>query len=150
MLGAISLPLERPLYEYFFNHPATAMRCVVVHDAKKVEASCLGSTRWGASWLKKQQRSSTEKLLFNNGVKFFTDDAFLGLTMQVAYPGYVDKHKGIWVCEEPGAKYAAKMLPWWRAGCRVHVHSNGDAAQDATAEALATLQTAFPRFDHRF
>lgn len=42
------------------------------------------------------------------------------------------------------------MLPFWRAGCRIHVHSNGDAAQDATAEVLASLLQACPRFDHRF
>ena len=30
------------------------------------------------------------------------------------------------------------------------MHSNGDEAQDATCEALAALQRAHPRFDHRF
>jgi len=142
--------LERLYYDYFFNKKTTPMRCVMVSDAKTVKASCLGCSTWAASWVKRQQRSSTTKLFFNNGVKFFTDDAFVGLTMQVASPGYIDKHSGIWVCGKPGATYAANMLPWWKAGCRIHVHSNGDAAQDATAEVLATLQACWPRFDHRF
>ncbi len=55
------------------------------------------------------------------------------------YPGYTDGHKGIWN-NAPGARYFAKMLPWWKAGARIHVHSNGDAAQDATCEVLAALQ----------
>ena len=33
------------------------------------------------------QRTSTQMLVFNNGVKFFCDDAFMSLTMRMAYPG---------------------------------------------------------------
>ena len=33
------------------------------------------------------QRTSTPLLIFNNGVKFFCDDAFMSLTMRMAYPG---------------------------------------------------------------
>mmetsp|Transcript_70557 Transcript_70557/g.147774 ORF Transcript_70557/g.147774 Transcript_70557/m.147774 type:complete len:685 (-) Transcript_70557:298-2352(-) len=150
MHGGINILLESALYRHFFNHPSTPMRCVVVCDGQKAVTSCLGSVRWAVSWLRNLQRGSTEKLIFNNGVKFFTDDAFLGLTMCLGFPGYSDGRKGIWNCGERGAMYAAKMAPWWKAGCRIHVHSNGDAAQDATAEALSMLQRLWPRFDHRF
>ena len=42
------------------------------------------------------------------------------------------------------------MLPWWRAGCRIHVHANGDAGIDATLDVLDDLQAETPRVDHRF
>lgn len=150
MQGSVSLPLEGVLYKHFYQNPTTPMRCIVVFDSKNLLAGCFGSIRWATSWLRNMQRRSTEKLIFNNGIKFFTDDAFLGLSMCLSYPGYTDGRQGLWQCGKPGAAYAAKMLPWWKAGCRIHVHSNGDAAQEATAEALSVLQTAFPRFDHRF
>ena len=74
---------------------------------------------------------------------------FTVLFLQVDFPGYCDGHSGIWNLA-PGQTMFLKMLPWWKAGARIHVHSNGDAAQDATLHSLAALQTAKPRFDHRF
>ena len=110
------------------------------------------STRRAIRALSAWQRENTAKLFYNCGVKFFTDDAFLALTMQMGHPGYVDGHKGIWNTGPggPGLTYVRNMLPWWRAGFRIHVHSNGDAAQDATLQALGDLQALCPRFDHRF
>jgi predicted amidohydrolase YtcJ len=42
------------------------------------------------------------------------------------------------------------MLPWWKEGFQIHVHSNGNGGNTSTLDALAALQTAYPRFDHRF
>jgi predicted amidohydrolase YtcJ len=42
------------------------------------------------------------------------------------------------------------MFPWWKAGFDIHVHINGDQAQDVLLDALAGLQQEYPRFDHRF
>jgi predicted amidohydrolase YtcJ len=42
------------------------------------------------------------------------------------------------------------MEPWWKSGVRLHIHSNGDASQDAVLDALASLQAVHPRLDHRF
>ncbi|WP_299349864.1 amidohydrolase family protein [uncultured Shimia sp.] len=50
---------------------------------------------------------------------------------------------------EPGDMIDS-MLPWWEAGFRIHIHSNGDAAQDAVLNALAHMPNVRPRFDHRF
>ena len=147
--GAFSLPYEQRLFDLVYNDPATPVRCVVVVDAKKAIASRCGSSWLAVRSVRAMARISTEKLIYNNGVKFITDDAFLGLTIQVGHPGYIDGHRGIWN-SQPGESFARQMLPWWRSGARIHVHSNGDAAQDATAEALAALQAAHPRFDHRF
>lgn len=155
MLGAQSLQLEARAYDMYFNNKNVAMRCVVVTDGQKLFDSCYGPEVWqkfaAPRILNYMQKWSTPKLIYNNGVKFFTDDAFLGLTMQVGWPGFSDREmECIWNCAGPGEAYAQKMLPYWKAGARIHVHSNGDAGQDATAEALACLQTAHPRFDHRF
>lgn len=75
-------------------------------------------------------------------VKFFTDAAFYSQTMRLSDPGYLDGQskgsKGLWVTE-PGA-IADTIRPYWSAGLGVRIHSNGDAAQDATLHALEDLR----------
>jgi predicted amidohydrolase YtcJ len=68
--------------------------------------------------------------------------------MRVGAPGYINGHEGIWLTE-PGQLYE-RMLPWWRAGFHIHVHSNGEESQDVVLDTLARLMEAKPRFDHRF
>lgn len=162
MLGSVNLTLEMDLYKWFYNNDLTPCRCVCTVMAKKAKQSMspfrlpLPDARAyaAARWIKGLQAQSTEKLIFSNGVKFFADDAFVGLTMQMRFPGYVEptKRRGIWNMEAggPGAPFVREMLPFWREGCRIHVHSNGDASQDALTEAVQTLQAIHPRFDHRF
>jgi predicted amidohydrolase YtcJ len=41
-------------------------------------------------------------------------------------------------------------LPWWNAGFHIHVHTNGNAGNQATVDALAGLMRAAPRIGHRF
>eukprot|EP00756_Hemistasia_phaeocysticola_P008396 Hpha_TRINITY_DN14610_c1_g3::TRINITY_DN14610_c1_g3_i1::g.48296::m.48296 len=149
MLGGVQLTLEGLLYKHFFNAPDCPVRCVCTVEAGKAIKACLGSTSWAVKWVAGLQKTSTPNLIFNNGVKFFADDAFVALTMQVGYPGYLDGREGLWNSKQ-GDHAVKAMLPWWKAGCRIHVHSNGDAAQDATAEVLQALQRNVPRFDHRF
>jgi predicted amidohydrolase YtcJ len=75
-------------------------------------------------------------------VKFFTDAAFYSQTMRLSDPGYLDGQskgtKGLWVTE-PDA-IADTIRPYWDAGLGVRIHSNGDAAQDATLHALEDLR----------
>lgn len=75
-------------------------------------------------------------------VKFFTDGAFYSQTMRLNPPGYLSGQSagtlGLWVSTP--SKIAELMAPYWTAGFDIHVHSNGDAAQDATLEALGTLR----------
>mmetsp|Transcript_38527 Transcript_38527/g.62372 ORF Transcript_38527/g.62372 Transcript_38527/m.62372 type:complete len:358 (-) Transcript_38527:71-1144(-) len=96
-----------------------------------------------------QKNASTERLVYNNGVKFMMDDSFLGLDMQMNSPGYIDGHRGVWN-SKPGYETFSKMLPYWKAGFRIHVHTNGTASQDALAKILTELQATHARFDHRF
>lgn len=74
-------------------------------------------------------------------VKLFTDAAFYSQTMRMAAPGYIGGQSkgtsGLWVTE-PDA-LPALMGKYWDAGLDIHIHSNGDAAQESTLAAAATL-----------
>jgi len=72
-------------------------------------------------------------------VKLFTDAAFYSQTMKLAAPGYLSGQSqgtdGLWVTEPkdlPGL-----MASYWDVGLDIHIHSNGDAAQDSTLAAFA-------------
>ena len=161
VMGSVNLGVEMDLYRWFYENDLTPCRCVCVIDGIKAKRFMspfrlpLPNARANAAarWIRNQQQYSSEKLIFNNGVKFFADDSFLGLTIKLRFPGYVEprRQKGIWNMEQgPGTPFVRELLPFWKAGCRVHVHSNGDASQDALTEVVQTLQTIHPRFDHRF
>jgi predicted amidohydrolase YtcJ len=143
--GKANREFEEKLIPEYFNDDRIPLRIVVVADAgtyskdykdKAVEA------------VKALSKRNTKKVYFS-GVKFFADDAFLGLAMALRPPGYIDpKLKGIWNTA-PDQLYST-MEPWWKSGFRIHIHSNGDASQDAVLDALAGLQVKYPRLDHRF
>ena len=71
-------------------------------------------------------------------VKLFSDAAFYSQTMKLSAPGYIGGQSkgtdGLWV-SKPEA-LAGIMAPYWDAGLDIHIHSNGDAAQDSTLSAL--------------
>ena len=75
-------------------------------------------------------------------VKFFTDAAFYSQTMRVSPPGYLsgqsEGSEGLWVIQPN--EIAATVQPYWEAGYDVRIHSNGDAAQTATLDALEALR----------
>jgi hypothetical protein len=79
-------------------------------------------------------------------VKFFTDAAFYSQTMKLREPGYVGGQSagtdGLWVTEPEAL--AATMRPYWEMGFDIRIHSNGDAAQDATLKALEKLREERP------
>ncbi|MEZ6011924.1 MAG: amidohydrolase family protein [Hyphomonas sp.] len=76
-------------------------------------------------------------------VKFFTDAAFYSQTMRLSPPGYLSGQskgsEGLWVGGPDGLVPA--IQPYWDAGLGVNIHSNGDAAQDATLNALEQLRS---------
>ena len=157
-MGAVNFGLELEIYKWFFDNELTPSRCVCVIDNKLKHSMHpfrlpLPNARADAAarWIRDQQRNSSEKLIFNNGVKFFADDSLQGLNIKLRFPGYVEPRRRManWNTP-PGATFVAEVLPFWKAGCRIHVHSNGDASQDALSEVIQTLQTIHPRFDHRF
>ncbi|MEO1662848.1 MAG: amidohydrolase [Pseudomonadota bacterium] len=77
-------------------------------------------------------------------VKFFTDAAFYSQTMRVSSPGYLSGQskgtQGLWVLKPD--EIAPTIQPYWDAGLSVRIHSNGDAAQTATLDALSELRAS--------
>lgn len=142
--GAVNPELEEVLFDRFYNDPANAMRCVVVADVVSMTAA-KGAGAMAA--VQALPARNTDRLI-HNGVKFFADDSFLSLGMQVENPGYTDGRQGIWIT--PPAAMTAAFLPWWKAGFQINVHSNGNAGNQAVINALAQLQAEHPRTDHRF
>jgi predicted amidohydrolase YtcJ len=75
-------------------------------------------------------------------VKFFTDAAFYSQTMRLSEPGYLGGQSegslGLWVITPD--RLADTIQPYWDAGLGVRIHSNGDAAQTATLDALEILR----------
>ncbi len=143
--GAVNPEFEKQFFGSYFNDPETPLRIVVVADAATY-AQLHGEGAVEAVNVLAEE--NTDKVIYS-GVKFFADDAFLGLAMALREPGYLDPDlRGIWNTQ-PDAMFEA-MRPWWEADFRIHIHSNGDAAQDAVIDALAALQAHKPRFDHRF
>lgn len=145
--GGVSLPLEEHLTKAFFGSPEGIARVVVVADgvtymntygdqavAKAIEA----------------RESSNERVMFN-GVKFYADDAFLSLGMQLNWPDYIDSetYKGLFMFNSK-QEFIEAMRPWWNSGFQLHVHSNGSGGNQVTLDSLAALQAETPRFDHRF
>lgn len=83
-------------------------------------------------------------------VKFFTDAAFYSQTMRVSEPGYLSGQsegtQGLWVLKPD--EIVPTIQPYWDAGLAVRIHSNGDAAQSATLDALSALRPTAP--DRKF
>lgn len=68
-------------------------------------------------------------------VKFFTDAAFYSQTMR--FEDSNKKEQGLWVTKPKDM--VAMLQPYWDAGLDLHIHSNGDLAQDSTLAAIEML-----------
>jgi predicted amidohydrolase YtcJ len=83
-------------------------------------------------------------------VKFFADAAFYSQTMRLGNGGYLSGQskgtKGVWVL--PPDQFVEQMEPYWDEGLGIRIHSNGDAAQTVTLNALKRLREK--REDGRF
>jgi len=71
-------------------------------------------------------------------VKLFSDAAFYSQTMKLTAPGYVGGQSqgqtGLYVIQPDDLPDL--MATYWNAGLDIHIHSNGDAAQDSTINAI--------------
>lgn len=76
-------------------------------------------------------------------VKLFSDAAFYSQTMKLTAPGYVGGQSkgttGLFVI--PPDELPDLMASYWNAGLDIHIHSNGDAAQDSTIAAMEAQQS---------
>lgn len=139
--GGFNIDFEEGVLVPFFNAPTTPVRTIaVVHQRSYRAAKGDNAIRHALAL----QQQNTDKFRFS-GVKFLSDDAFLSLTMRAHY---LDGHEGLWLTD-PDQLYH-QMLPWWEAGFRIHVHSNGEESQDVVLDALNRLQEVYPRKNHRF
>lgn len=79
-------------------------------------------------------------------VKLFTDAAFYSQTMKLAAPGYLSGQSegtdGLWVTQPEDLPEL--MARYWDAGLDIHIHSNGDAAQDSTLSAFESQTPGKP------
>lgn len=145
--GGVNMDLEQQLSKTFFATDASHQRIVHVIDgftANQLYGDKALETAQG------MQAQANDKTMFK-GVKFYADDAFVSLGMDMQWPGYVDPqtYKGLFMYESTDA-FIEAMKPWWNAGFSIHVHSNGGGGNQVTLDALAALQEQKPRFDHRF
>jgi predicted amidohydrolase YtcJ len=85
-------------------------------------------------------------------VKFFTDAAFYSQTMRLEQPGYIAGQSmgtlGLWVTQSD--ELADAIEPYWKLGLDARIHSNGDAAQTATLEAMSRVRESQPKPEQRF
>ncbi|MCW5892619.1 MAG: amidohydrolase [bacterium] len=142
--GITNLAAEEDLFPRYFNDPATPVRCVVVSDAVSMTAA---KGDQAIPYVQSLPDRNTDTLVFR-GVKFFADDSFLSLGMEIRNPGYIDGRSGFF--NTPPDRMVERFLPWWRAGFHIHVHTNGNAGNQATVDALAGLMAVQPRADHRY
>lgn len=145
--GGVNLQLETMLTRQYFGQPDSIAR--IVHVADGVTFSGIYGDNAIDEALKLRD-SSNERIMFN-GVKFYADDAFVSLGMELQFPGYIHdgKFKGLFMFNSKEA-FLDAMRPWWNKGFQIHVHSNGSGGNQITLDSLAALQAETPRFDHRF
>jgi predicted amidohydrolase YtcJ len=135
---------EVPLFEAFFNDPSRPVRAVAVVDVATITREKGGRA---VAFAKSLESRSTDRLIYK-GAKFFADDSYLSMGMQVDNPGYTDGRKGIWITRPEDM--VGLYRPWWQAGFHIHTHTNGNASNQAVVAALEQLQAEKPRLDHRF
>lgn len=88
-------------------------------------------------------------MLFFDGVKFSTDGSVPVTTLMLEWPGYLEGGQGN-IGDAPYDEVWKQFKPYWDAGVHIHVHANGDAAINATLNALEYVQNERPRVNHRF
>lgn len=90
---------------------------------------------------------SDDRVRHLRSVKFYADGSFISQLCQMRQPGFIDGHEGAWMTDPD--HLANQIRPYWQDGYQVNVHTTGDGGLDATLEAVETLITETPRFDHR-
>ncbi|WP_439101610.1 amidohydrolase [Congregibacter sp.] len=93
------------------------------------------------------RESNTDRVMIDHHFKLMMDGAIYSGLAQMGPPGYLDGHKGQWMAPlEVTHSWAAHF---WKAGYKIHAHTNGDASAAALIDMLKALQLEHPRLDHR-
>jgi predicted amidohydrolase YtcJ len=91
---------------------------------------------------------NSRRVLVDNHFKLMMDGAIFSGLSQMSPPGYIDGHSGQWMAPLEVTTEWARAF--WRAGYKLHAHTNGDKSAAAFIELLRTLQEEQARPDHRF
>lgn len=132
-------------HEAVVNDPAFPMRMSLVPLESAIYKK---HGERSADYVRELHARRSDKLRFH-GIKFISDGSFPAMSLRLNFPFYLDGGNGL-RGDVPWDRLAERMLPYWESGLQIHAHANGDETIDVTLDALATLQQARPRFDHRF
>ncbi len=94
------------------------------------------------------REGNSRRVLVDRHFKLMLDGAIFSGLAQMGPPGYLDGHEGQWLA--PLAVTTEWARAFWRAGYKLHAHTNGDRSAAAFIDLLRTLQAEHPRVDHRF
>ncbi len=101
----------------------------------------------GVELLRQARARNTDKLR-HGLVKMMTDGSIQGFTARLNPPGYYNgAPNGIW--NAPPSELTRQFIDYHKAGCQIHVHTNGDEAIDLMLDAAETALAECPRPDHR-
>ena len=107
-----------------------------------------GGLQQGLEYVQSLPDESTDKLIFTNKIKLFTDGAFFSQLAMMQEPGYVDGHHGEWLTAPEEYETIARL--YWNAGFEIHVHCTGDLGLELALDTLEKLQWERPRFSHGY
>ena len=94
------------------------------------------------------RRQNSRRVLVDRHFKLMMDGAIFSGLAQIGPPGYIDGHSGQWMA--PLEVTSAWAMAFWKAGYKLHAHTNGDLSAAAFIELLQKLQAEQARPDHRF
>ena len=93
------------------------------------------------------RQGNTDRVYIARHFKLMMDGAIFSGLAQMGPPGYLDGHQGVWMA--PPAVTARWAEHFWKAGYKIHAHTNGDRSAGVLVNMLDELQQKHPRRDHR-
>lgn len=93
------------------------------------------------------RENNNEQVFIDRHFKLMMDGAIFSGLAQMGPPGYLDGHVGQWMAPLETTEQWAEHF--WRAGYKLHAHTNGDASAAALITLLRDLLAKHPRSDHR-
>jgi predicted amidohydrolase YtcJ len=93
------------------------------------------------------REGNSDRVLIDRHFKLMMDGAIYSGLAQMGPPGYLDGHQGQWMAPLDVTREWGRHF--WKAGYKLHAHTNGDASAAALIDMLGDLQREYPRADHR-
>ncbi len=94
------------------------------------------------------RQGNSRRVKVDRHFKLMMDGAIFSGLAQMGPPGYIDGHSGQWMAPLEVTTEWARAF--WKAGYKLHAHTNGDLSAAAFIDLLRTLQAEQARPDHRF